>query len=162
MPLRPSTGSIATSTRICAVIWIIVPIPASHAEGLPSQVRTRPSTEYASCCQSKIRTRSRTPTSTPNEKRSVRQTPAKLTSLRPSQLHQAASSIAHSPTAAGEQPHTSHVPEPVPPLTARSLPEASPDAAECCETPPTTVAIARSARESEMYFCCSISANLDG
>jgi transposase len=30
MPFRPSTGSIATSTRICGVIWIIVPFFARH------------------------------------------------------------------------------------------------------------------------------------
>jgi len=75
----------------------------------PVRWRTRPSTEYASCCQSRIRTRSRTPTSTPNEKRSVRQTPARMPFWRQSQLHQAASSIAHSPTAEGVQPSTNRI-----------------------------------------------------
>jgi hypothetical protein len=145
--LRPLTASIATSTRICAVIWIIVPIPASHEEDLPSQVRMHPSTEYASCCQSRTRTRSRTPKSTPNEKRSVRQTPAKRPSWKQSQLHQAASSIAHSPTAEGVQPHASHVAGQAPSRIAIATQAASSDAHGCLETAPVRVEVEQLVRE---------------
>src|SRR5215831_14718721 len=37
IPFRPSTGSIATSTRICGVIWIIVALFAKRATTPPVQ-----------------------------------------------------------------------------------------------------------------------------
>src|ERR1035441_1476742 len=49
MPLRPSTGSMATNTRICAVIWIILPYPARRAASRPNPVGRPPSSGCASC-----------------------------------------------------------------------------------------------------------------
>ncbi len=49
IPLRPSTGSMATNTRICAVIWIILPHPARRAASRPNPAGRPPSTGCASC-----------------------------------------------------------------------------------------------------------------
>src|ERR1017187_1445421 len=104
IPLRPSTGSIATSTRICAVIWIIVPLPAMHEADLPNRVRRSPSIEYAACFQSWTRTRSRTLPPPQDAPQSVRQMPAWLPSFALPELPRAASSVPYSPAAKAEQP----------------------------------------------------------
>jgi hypothetical protein len=57
---RPSTGSIATSTRICAVICITGLHPARRATGSPSLVERWISTGRASWFPAQTRTRSHT------------------------------------------------------------------------------------------------------
>ena len=159
--LRPSTGSIA-STRICAVTWIIVLLPARREEGLPSQELPNPSTECASCRQQETRTRSRTPAPSSDVQRSARQTPVRLPSSALSQLHPVASSTAHSPTAAGELPNTNRVAAPVPPQTAIATPAAWSEADGYLETAPVRVEVEQLVRESTMSSCASISAVLAG
>ncbi len=139
IPFLPSTGSIATSTRICAVIWIIALHPARHGEDLPSQASTSPSTECASCFQPRTRTRSPNPPPTQDVQRPVQRMPAWLPSYQDSLLRQAVFSTAHNPTEEGEQRNTSRAAEPVPRQPPIAVPEASSVAAGCCETDQTGV-----------------------
>src|SRR5260370_10764630 len=60
MPLRRSTASTATSTRICGVIWIIFLLPAKPAASYPNPVPIL-SSPRASC-----RERTPTPLHTPS------------------------------------------------------------------------------------------------
>ena len=145
--LRPSTGSIATSTRICAVIWIIVPIPARHEADLPNPVQRSLSIECASCCQSRTRTRSRTPAPSPDARRSVPRMPAWLPSFGGSEFRRAASSAPYSPAAEDEPPNTRRVAGPVPPQPATASPAASSDADGYLGTAPARVEIAQLVRE---------------
>jgi len=174
-PLRPSTGSIATRTRICAVIWIIAPIPARHETDTSNPASSCPSTECASCFRAWTRTRSRTPPSSPDEKRSVPQTPASSPSWpvwkspprpsweQPQQLRPDASSIAYSPAATDEQPNTNRVAGQAPPQTAIANPEAASDTDGYPGTAPVGVGVARLARGWVLRsFSCSISADLAG
>ena len=162
IPLRPSTRSIATSTRICAVMWIIARLPARHGASLSNQALLNPSTEFASCRQLRTRIRSSTPTSPQDEKLSAPQTPARLALWGYPQRPRDASSIAYSPTPTDEQPNTRRVPGPVPQRPAIRPQEASSDVAGCCEAHPTAAATGRLAREWGMRFSCSRPANLGG
>src|SRR5271166_5125318 len=123
-----------------------------------------PSTECASCCLQRTRTRSRNPPSSPSPdaQRSVRRKPARLPSCALPELRLAASSVPYSPVAKAEQPDADRVPAPVPRQPAKALQAAWLDAAEGFETDPTGVATERSAREWMTHFCCSISADLSG
>jgi hypothetical protein len=139
IPFLPSTGSTATSTRICAVIWIIVLHPARHEANLPSQASTSPSTECASCFQPRTRTRSRNPPPTQDAQRPVQRMPAWSHSSQNSLLRQAAFSTAHNPTEEDEQLNTSRAAEPVPRQPPKAVPAASSVAAACCGIDPTGV-----------------------
>src|ERR1700692_1669843 len=119
-----------------------------------------PSTECASCCLQRTRTRSRNPPSSPNGPRSVQRMPASLPSFCDPERRRAASSAPYSPAATDELPNTHHVGEPTPPQPATASPATSSDVAERCETHPTAVATARSHQEWALRFCCSISADL--
>src|SRR5664280_3322638 len=66
----------------------------------------------------------------------------------------------YSPTAEDEQPDADRAPAPVLLPPAKASQAASSDAADCCETHQTVVAIARLAQGWRMRFCCSISADL--
>src|ERR1035441_9995637 len=131
---------------------MLAPLPAKREEGLSNQVRQNPSTQCASCSRQRTRTRSRTPTAALHEKRSIRQTPARLPSLRQLQLRRAASSTAPSPTLAGEQPNTTRVAAPALPPPPLATPEAWSDEHGCFETAPIGVATARLARRWGMLF----------
>ena len=102
------------------------------------------------------------PRKTPNEERSVRQTQAKLTSLKPSQLHQAASSTAHSPTAEGVQPSTNRIAGQAPSLTAIATQAAWSEADGYLETAPVRVEAEQLVREKTMSSCAAIRALLAG
>jgi hypothetical protein len=131
--------------------------------GLSNQVRPNFSSVCAPCCRSRTRTRSSTPISSPkHEKRSARQTQARLPSLEQSQLRLAVSSTAYSPTATDGQPNTNRVDGPVPPLTAIAIPAAWSDADGRFGTGSVGVATARLAREWAMRSCVSIPAVLGG
>jgi hypothetical protein len=160
MPLRPSTDSIATSTPICAVIWIIVPLPATRETDLSNPVQRSTSNESASCCQSRTRTRSHNRPPSPAPQRPTRRRPAWLPSFASPELRRAASSAPYSPAAADERLNTHRVAGPVPPQPATASPAASSDGAGHCETHPTAVVVARSDQEWAMCSCCSISADL--
>src|SRR5271168_4459821 len=127
---------------------------------LSNPLQRNSSTECASCFQSRIRTRSRNPPSSPDGQRSVQRMPAWLPSSGSPERRRAASSVAYSPTATDERPHTHLVAEPVPPQPATASPAASSDAAACCETHPTAVAAARSHQEWVLCFSGSISDDL--
>src|SRR5271165_2800489 len=164
MPLRPSTDSIATSTRICAVIRIIAPLPARREASLPNPAQRNSSTECASCFQPRPRTRSHTPrpSPSPDAQKSVRRKPARLPSFALPKLRLAASSVPYSPAAKAEQPDADRVPAPVPRQPAKALQAAWFDAAEGFETDPIGVATERLPPEWVTHFCCSISADLSG
>src|ERR1035441_8349688 len=86
--------------------------------------------------------------------------PARLPSFGRTEVPQVASSAPYSPTAEDEQPDADRAPAPVLLPPAKASQAASSDAAACCETHQTVVAIARLAQGWRMRFCCSISADL--
>src|SRR5258708_12909288 len=95
-----------------------------------------PSTECASCCLQRTRTRSRNPPSSPNGPRSVQRMPASLPSFCDPERRRAASSALYSPAAMDELPNTHHVGEPTPPQPPTASPAASSDVARSSEPPP--------------------------
>src|SRR5208283_318749 len=123
-----------------------------------------PSTECASCCLQRTRTRSRNPPSSPAAQQSIPRNPARPTSsfCEPPHLLRGAASVPYSPVAKAEQPDADRVPAPVPRQHAKALQAACFDAAEGFETDPIGVATERLAREWVTHFCCSISADLSG
>jgi hypothetical protein len=123
--LRPSTGSMATNTRICGVIWIIPLLPARRAANSSSPVGSRLVFECASCCHAKTQTQSATLRSS-----SV----APLAPQRRAGLvfgfasvvgfasQGAASSAPHNPVAAGAPFDKCHTAVPVRPQRSRMTP----------------------------------------
>ena len=81
IPLCLFTGSMATNTRICAVIWIILPHPARRTASRPNPAGWPPSSECASCRRLRTRTRSRSPPVSPGAGPSVPRMPAWLLSV---------------------------------------------------------------------------------
>src|SRR5258708_2471907 len=100
-----------------------------------------PSTECASCCLQRTRTRSRNPPSSPAAQQSIPRNPARPASsfCELPHLLRGVASGPYSPVAGDEQPHAARAPAPVLLLPATALPEVWSDVAAHFETDPTGV-----------------------
>src|SRR5712692_746674 len=119
MPLRRSTASTATSTRICGVIWIIFLLPAKPAASYPNPVPIL-SSPRASC-----RERTPTPLHTPSAPLPVEptapETPAALVEVSECTPATASSTVCN-PFAAPSWCSAVHAAAPSPPPPPRSSP----------------------------------------